>query len=84
MAKQFAFNQLGRQRCTIQGNHWFVAAVACFVYGQREKFFSRSGFPTDKDSGIGGSNLLNSLQSFNYFRAFTDNMIEMKVTNLLT
>ena len=58
MSEQFAFDEFGGNRGTIQGDERPIFARAFIVQGARHQFLAGSGFTVNADSRLAASNAL--------------------------
>ena len=76
MTEQFAFQQIQRNGRAIEFYESAPAALTGIVNGMSNEFFSRTRFPLDQDSRVGGSYLLHLLENAFEGGAIADDPLE--------
>jgi hypothetical protein len=76
MTEQFAFQKIQRNGGAVEFYESAPAALTGVVNGVSNEFFSRAGFPFDKDGRVGGRNLLYLLENRFEGSAIADDPLE--------
>jgi hypothetical protein len=62
VSEEFAFQEGGRNGCTVQLHEGPIAAAAPGVNGPRDEFFACAGFTLDDNCGVGSCHKVNVIQ----------------------
>src|SRR5258708_38400144 len=76
MTEQFAFQKIQRNGRAIKFYKSAAATLTGVMNGVSNEFFSRTGFPFDEDSRVGGRNLLHLLENRFEGSAIADDPLE--------
>jgi hypothetical protein len=83
VTEQLTGDEAVRECITKDADEWFVSAGASPVDGSGYKFLANTCFSLDQDCGFGGSDLFNLGEDAENSGAFSDQVLEMQVLQIL-